>query len=495
VIYGIPRSEDALSFCEHFTAIGARDMRVVEKVSGWGNSLILVPFDSTAAAHNFRELVNGSLAHGQQITAIPFVCEEHVVCEMSYPHLPAVLSQESCFDFRLIYYDQVFMCWSGSAIAISSLIADAAASDPNISQFFVPRIPGPFELLVDFFRGRQFQLNDRNCVFVHEMANALGIPQLSAKAKRFLFEVSDIESTIVILDELFSRNLDTSFHLPIVASELKNLASAPAIQAYPAELLELLISSPYSSFESEDVVYQFIEKFKDLMPAKFRHLIRQVRINSLTTPQLVKLLLDPAIDLNDFRIGLLHLRPQLNFRSEALRPETGSSRLTARNGACVFFSDLFVAQVIEMENGAYFSGVFAALKRRFGENLLAQDVIRLSASSSSHMTVAVLLDSEPSDYFGTSDEPNSWIMVEFRTMKLSLTGYSFRTHSHQGNGHIRGWVIEGLDDHHRWTTVDSRSDIDTFQALGWAAYFKLPDKSPYFHAFRIRQTQKKFIEL
>jgi hypothetical protein len=210
----------------------------------------------------------------------------------------------------------------------------------------------------------------------------------------------------------------------------------------------------------------------------------------LTTPQLVKLLSDPAIDLNDFRIALLHLRPQLNFRSEALKPGTRSSKLTTTTGSCVFFSDLFHAEVIEMENGAYFSGVFAALKRRFGENLLGQDVIRLSASSTSHMTVAVLLDPDPSEYFGTCDDPNSWITVDFRTMKLSLTGYSFRTHSHHGNGHIQGWVIEGLDDRHTWTTVDRRQDIDASQWHGGMAHFRVPEKSPYFHVLRIRQTQK-----
>jgi hypothetical protein len=489
-IYGIPRCESPLSFCEHFTAYGGHHMRVIEKVSGWGDSIILCPFESVTAAKQFRDLIDGSFAHGKKLTAIPFAMEEDVCCNVSYPHVATHLGEESCFDFRLLYYDQVFACWSGAVIALSGTIAEAALAEPDLSEFVVPRIPGPFGLFVDFFRGRMFQLSDRNCVFVHEMAKALAIPQLSEKARRFIFDGGDLESAIVILDELFARNLDTSHHLPLVASQLKDLQDSLAVQAYPAELLELLISSPYSSLESEDAVYEFIAMFTDFMPEKFRHLVRQVRIDRLTNEPLLSLLSDPAVDLNHFRIGLLHVGSQLKFSADALKPPVGASRLATSTNKIVSFGDLYRAEVIEMENGCYFAGVFAALKRRFGDNLLSQEVIQITASSVSHMTVAVLLDSEPTEYFGTNDQPNSWIMINFRTMKLSLTGYAFRTHSHQGNGHIKGWVIEGHDERGGWRIVDQRADVDNLQALGKTAYFRLSDKSPYYQIFRIRQTQK-----
>jgi hypothetical protein len=145
-----------------------------------------------------------------------------------------------------------------------------------------------------------------------------------------------------------------------------------------------------------------------------------------------------------------------------------------------------------MNNDSYFDGVFAALKRRFGDDLLSQEVIKITASSSLNMTVAVLLDPEPTKYFGTHDKANSWIMIDFHTMSLSLTGYAFRTHSDNGNGHIRGWVIEGRDKRNEqceWKIVEQRVDVNSFESIGRTAYFKLAENSPYYRMFRIRQTQ------
>jgi hypothetical protein len=145
-----------------------------------------------------------------------------------------------------------------------------------------------------------------------------------------------------------------------------------------------------------------------------------------------------------------------------------------------------------MNNDSYFDGVFAALKRRFGDDLLSQEVIKITASSSLSRTIAILLDPEPTEYFGTYDKPNSWIMIDFHTMSLSLTGYAFRTHSDKGNGHIRGWVIEGRDEENEqceWRIIEQLADVNSFESIGRTAYFKLAENSPYYRIFRIRHTQ------
>jgi hypothetical protein len=159
-------------------------------------------------------------------------------------------------------------------------------------------------------------------------------------------------------------------------------------------------------------------------------------------------------------------------------------------GKSVSFGDLYRADVIEMETGKPLQGIFANLKRRFGSDLLGQGVVEISASSAGHMTVSVLLDPDPTEYFGTSDEPNSWIQIDFCAMKLSLTAYSLRTHSHQGNGHIRGWIIEAMDEYGGWRTLDRRTEVDCLDGSGLMGHFRLAEKSPFYRIFRLRQTQK-----
>lgn len=485
VIWGFPKCQLSSYFANLIKSLGPAHIQVLEKTNGTKDIAILASFQDRQTCDDFLRTLDGATIWGQTLTASRLIYEDAIRYQATYPRITDVLSDD--FDFSLIYYGRSYQCWSGAAIALSGKIYEKCLEDHDISEFHCPAIPGPFALLCDYFRGGEVQINEKNCGFFIAIAKAMEIPELYEKAHAFAYQCGDINSMLTILEQLFIYDLPFDDQLDFVASKLDpELLNTFEVRKYPIELLEMLFASPYFSIEVEDSFLEFVLSLRHLMPEKFKKLLPHVRIQKLTNTALAKLIGDWEVDLNCLRIGLLQRGNSITFSQPQNRNDVPRN-LRSLLGLTVSVGDLIRTRTFRMQDGQLFHGILHHLCTMCGDNAARAGLVEISASSRAHGEPSMLIDENNMDYFGTIDRAGSWIMVDFQNARISLTGYSLRTHRHEGNGHITGWTIECKNDGD-WVLVDQRENVTELSRLGNAEFFSVPNPSPRVRFVKLTQT-------
>lgn len=643
-IFGLPRPGNLAAHTKIFSPLGAKDIRMIEKATCKDDYIIVSTFDNKYTFRNFIKIVDKSYMSGNLLRVFPFALSKtNPVYSPSMPYLKKSIDNPEFFDFKLLYYDKEYQCWSGSAIANCNAIADAynqfliekgenpnqedqeinsansknsnssenenstksdseqidkkkkekrnvsqnnsddsdynekdnsddevvigdsdsdkeensaashkseekiiesddekessnndnnknssdedsnnqekdnptnSQSDDNnnneedMTEYIVPEIPGPFELIVDYINGKTIQLTDTNAPFILLMSEKLGMNELYRESKRFVYECSDLESNAIMLGQLYELNGNINPLLSIIANKFEEICDSLTVRRYPMELIEMLISSPFFSMQDEDKLFEYIQEFKKTDSKKYQYLLKQVRIERLSSVELLKIVSDPTVDLNTIREGLM-LQMKVPRKQVKISPLTISSlqQPKAPDGAVRYpnppknmksifgdsmsFGDIFRSECYKKEGDQLFNGIFSALKNSVnGQNPALAGIVNISASSEAHEHVYILLEYNTNIWFGTQDIENSYIRIDFKTRKVSLIGYSLKTHSHDGNGHITGWTLSGSNDNENWTVIDSMPMTDQFDSLGAERYYQLNNETPYYQYFELKQSRQ-----
>ena len=493
LVTGIPRAEEPTFFADMFKPFGASYVQAIENTNGNEDMVVLASFHSNSGCDEFIRLMTGASVCGRKLEFTRLIFENAVRYEATYPEIERVLSED--LDFSLVYYGRVYKCWSGAAIALSEKIGRMAEVDPDISEFVCPMIPGPFDSIYEFFLGREIQINESNCGFVIAMAQEMEIKELYQKAHDFAYLGGDIGSMIPILEQLYLYKLPCQEQLDFVASKLdKDLLQKMELRRYPVELLEMLFASPCFCTD-ERHVFDFVMSLKDLLPDKCRRLMPHVKIAELPCDVIDKLLEDRFFDLNTLRIGFLERMNNCPYLVAPEPPDQQKAELP-KNMLSMFglngsFGELFLpAAVFRMRNGMLFDGILSYLCRKVHQNAERAGLIKIIPSSIAKGNPSILIDPDNVEFFGTGDHPDSYIIVDFLEYKVSLTGYSIRTHSHNGNGHITGWKIECENSQNEWLLLDSHDNVTIFNRRGAEEFFPLPAPSPYSRRIKLTQTAR-----
>ncbi|KAK8889480.1 hypothetical protein M9Y10_034227 [Tritrichomonas musculus] len=642
-IFGLPRPENLAVYTKIFSPLGAKDIRMIEKSTCKNDYILVSTFDNKSIFRNFIKVVDNSYMSGNLIRVFPFnITKASPTYFTSMHNLKSSINNPQIFDFKLLYYDKEYKCWSGSAIANCDAISNAynkflidKGENPNqeepktsndelnnqnkikkpsdkkqnenidkneettnenekeatnsnsdneeesgndqknsdssdqeedednnnnsdsekdedsintkknnkseqiyesneesdmkskkkssyddsdnnddMTEFVVPQIPGPFEIIVDYINGKAIQLSDTNAPFIMIMSAELGMTELNQESTRFVYECSDLESNAVMLGQLYELNGNITPLLSIIANKFEEICDNLTVRRFPSELLEMIISSPFFSIRNEDKLFEYIQEFKKTDIKKYQYLLKQVRIERLSSKELLKIVSDPTIDLNTIREGLLLLlkvpRKEVKIittspdgsnlqepasstsqSNNSIRYPTAPKNLQTLYGNPFSFGDIFRSECFKKEGDNLFNGIFAALRNLAnGQNPATAGLVNLIASSEAHEHVEVLLDHDPQTWFGTQDTENSFIRIDFKTRKVSLVGYSLKTHSHEGNGHITGWSLSGSNDNDDWTLIDSMPMTDQFDSLGAERYYQLNSEAPYYRYFELKQTRQ-----
>lgn len=104
---------------------------------------------------------------------------------------------------------------------------------------------------------------------------------------------------------------------------------------------------------------------------------------------------------------------------------------------------------------------------------------------------AVDLDNVQSQVI-TNSERNSWLMYDFKNLKVRPTHYSIRSRPCGSNNfHLKSWVIEGSNDQNNWIVLDYRNNIDKLNNKSAFSTFKINEyysKNDFYRFLRLRQT-------
>lgn len=98
------------------------------------------------------------------------------------------------------------------------------------------------------------------------------------------------------------------------------------------------------------------------------------------------------------------------------------------------------------------------------------------------------------NFFQSSNIENSWLKYDFLNRKISLSSYSIKTRTDEGEGwhHLTNWVLEGSnsDNDNDWMILDVRENFKLLDGAGLFHNFKVngDHKNEFFRYIRIRQT-------
>jgi hypothetical protein len=128
-------------------------------------------------------------------------------------------------------------------------------------------------------------------------------------------------------------------------------------------------------------------------------------------------------------------------------------------------------------------GIIAQLTRDCGGNVVAEEIINLSASSiwGDEYAVDNAVDFDSDEDFATADVPDQFITYDFKDRKVELTGYTIQSRRHDTNwayGNMKSWVIECGDDLENLTVVDQRTDDAVLNGKGKIHHFLVKSSKP-----------------
>jgi hypothetical protein len=137
-------------------------------------------------------------------------------------------------------------------------------------------------------------------------------------------------------------------------------------------------------------------------------------------------------------------------------------------------------------------GIINFLTQRGDGNAHGSGLISASALNTYNKDCAArnAADLTTKSHFYSGNQPNQWLMYDFKQMRITISGYTLRTYADAAGGrHLKSWVIETSigGSNPDWITIDERegnSDLNSPEAI---ASFEVSNLQPARYV-RIRAT-------
>ena len=129
----------------------------------------------------------------------------------------------------------------------------------------------------------------------------------------------------------------------------------------------------------------------------------------------------------------------------------------------------------------YQQNIIEHLSEEYHGNVHTQNIIHITYSSiaNNYCKPETIIEENDGNYFGTSNEPNSWIQFDFKERKVLLDSYTLKTMNWIENcGHLKSWVLEGSNDGKYFKEIDRRENCDILNGKLKIATFKVSCSTP-----------------
>jgi hypothetical protein len=138
-------------------------------------------------------------------------------------------------------------------------------------------------------------------------------------------------------------------------------------------------------------------------------------------------------------------------------------------------------------DGSPLNGIISFLTRKVGGNIHTRGIVNISSSGDRSKHCWQVADHDWTGYWGTANEPNSWISFDFKGRRVSLSHYTLKSHTGWRDFFVE-WVIEGSHDSQSWMELDRRSTRDLASRSIVKTYPCSNTASTGFRHLRMRQT-------
>jgi len=151
----------------------------------------------------------------------------------------------------------------------------------------------------------------------------------------------------------------------------------------------------------------------------------------------------------------------------------------------------FPGRMIVHQNGKNFDGIIKYLQDKYGPDLQNQGIITISASSCLYNSFhEKVIDYSWDDRYISSNRPGNWLEINFKQMKVKVTGYTLKTANYDNYSHLKNWVIEGSLDKENWIEIDRQENNNVLNGANFQHYFSIPRITSPFQYIRIKSIGK-----
>lgn len=128
-------------------------------------------------------------------------------------------------------------------------------------------------------------------------------------------------------------------------------------------------------------------------------------------------------------------------------------------------------------------GIIGYLRTQFRGNVHLKGIVNITASSTLTKQPHRVADREWTSYWSSKNEPNSWIMYDFKNKVVCPTHYSLRCTEW---GWPKKWKLSGSNDGQTWTILDRRNTNDLSDNI--CESFACEGNASLFRFIRVTQT-------
>lgn len=407
-----------------FSRIRDRDVAVIQATPIYGCTFRLFPSDESK-----KEIIKPSTSSVSVRDPLPTIC------------LPN--------DFTFIHQSNTYICNTFNVYQVCTRKFNDAKSCT------LPQTQGDFTDIKDFIDGKPIEVTESNVCFLYTMGNYLGISAFTV-LKPFSYLTMN---NVIILANYMKEMTDVVPLTRFIENNIDVLNSTGRMRNLPVQIITQTLSSPTNTSIPIDPC-QLLLQMKNPKENKTQ-LASLVHFRNCDIPELKLILADNQIDLNNF----------------------GEQFLAAYND--IANAPPYI--VLEYAEGYPFNGIFHFLTEQYHMNPHMAHVVTLEASSTQVSTVYQILDYNSNDYFATRDVPGQWIKFEFNQHRVALTGYSYKTHSINGNGHTRTWKVHGSTDGLNWTLIHEMTNTNVLSNYGAVFIANFP-LTQFYKVIKFTQT-------
>ena len=351
-------------------------------------------------------------------------------------------------DFKFLIGDHEYPCSSFLASFISPTVCEMLKADRLVDSFTISNISDnghEFEVILKLMRGEPVTIDDHLVDYVALIGTQLGnseLVELSGKVPR-----TPISTENVCLRMTKKMELGMPYHqeLQFLAQNICDIEEAQ-LKNLGLSLLLDVFSSPDLKIPGDRWLLSTICSIVEEKGPDYQILFSTVHFDNLSEGEM-------ASFVQVFRPE--HMNGAI---WEALTQRLIRKVSQSMTAAMRILTEGIVCPPHDPED---FNGIIAKLKTTFNMDVPNEEILEMTCSSANEahpLNFATDTENETS-YFESLDEPDSWIALDFKGRRVSVTHYALKTWFWPaGYQHLKSWVLEGSDDGEEWTELDRRED-------------------------------------
>ncbi|OHS99298.1 hypothetical protein TRFO_34302 [Tritrichomonas foetus] len=382
-------------------------------------------------------------------------------------------------DFTFIVNGDEYQTTRFLADLISQKVNSLHLTDQMIDYFEVTtKYKGDFQKILDFPKLMKVDIsnNDETKYFIDVMQK-LGNNQFLENFIKYedISEGNDSFPELTVsnvfkflrLKRLINKDLPIQKELIFIAEHLFEIENAQEIllkEIDDCDLLYFIFSHENLCIESETWLLRFVIRLIDI-DKRYLSLFDLIELSALDENGIIDFV--EFFDVSNINIGI--------WKSVCARMLMTKSSIN---------NDNKIVNMEELNTEKQISSIHLDLSQNIGiiehlnnsarnGNVVTNGSIEIRSSTLVWGSLESVIDQSNSSYFGTLDEPNQWLLFDFKDKTINISHYKIKTINIGSNElHLRNWILECSENGNDWVEIDrqknnsdlnQRNEVHVFQ--------------------------------